>query len=466
MGAMAEPKILLVTVPAQGHINPSLQLAKRLIHYGVHVTFMTAASAFNRMNKTFTTTQGLSYATFSDYDQGFNRRTADLNLYMAELRRCGSQALRELIVESINTGTRFNCVVYSLMLPWVATVAREFHIPATFLWNQQATLFNIYYQSSKRYEEVIENGVKDPMFVMELPGLPPLSRYDLPSFYIPPNPLAFVLPTLKEHFEILDEETNPKVLVNTIDELEAEAMKAVDKYKLVGIGPLMPSNPNETSIGGDIFKVSKEKKEMEWLNSKPKSSVIYVSFGSLAVLSKAQIEEIAKGLLETGRPFLWVIREDGTEQKTGEEKGLSCEEELEKQGMIVPWCSQVEVLSHRSVGCFVTHCGWNSTFESLVCGVPMVTFPQVSDQPTNSKLVEDVWKTGVRLTKNEEGLVEGCEIKRCLELVMGGGERGEEIRKNAKKLKELTREGAKENGSSDKNLKAFLNELSINRQSC
>ncbi|OMP02578.1 UDP-glucuronosyl/UDP-glucosyltransferase [Corchorus olitorius] len=246
---MAEPKILLVTVPAQGHINPSLQLAKRLIRYGVHVTFMTAASAFNRMNKTSTTTQGLSYATFSDYDQGFNRRTADLNHYMAELRRCGSQALRELILE-----TRFDCVVYSVMLPWVAAVAREFHIPATFLWNQPASVFNIYYQSFKGYEKVIENGVEDPSFVMELPGLPPLCRHDLPSFYIPPNPLAFVIPTMKEHFEILDEETNPKVLVNTIDELESEAMEAVAKYNLVGIGPLMPSNPNETSFGGDIFK--------------------------------------------------------------------------------------------------------------------------------------------------------------------------------------------------------------------
>ncbi|XWS44828.1 hypothetical protein CRYUN_Cryun15aG0082500 [Craigia yunnanensis] len=203
----------------------------------------------------------------------------------------------------------------------------------------------------------------------------------------------------------------------------------------------------------------KKYKEIEWLNSKPESSVIYVSFGSLSVLAKPQMEELAKGLLEIGRPVLWVIRENGVEQKEEDQEGLRCRKELEMQGMIVPWCSQVEVLSHPSVGCFVTHCGWNSTFESLVSGVPMVTFPQCSDQPTNAKLVQDVWKTGVRVRENEERIVEGCEIKRCLELVMGGGERGEEMKRNAKKWKYLAREAAKENASSDKNLKTFVDEL-------
>ncbi|OMO89699.1 UDP-glycosyltransferase 75D1-like protein [Corchorus olitorius] len=60
-------------------------------------------------------------------------------------------------------------------------------------------------------------------------------------------------------------------------------------------------------------------------------------------------------------------------------------------------------------------------------------FYTAMDQGTSSKLVQDVWRTGVRVTKNDEGLVESCEIKRCLEMVMGGGERGEEIKRNVKK---------------------------------
>jgi hypothetical protein len=59
----------------------------------------------------------------------------------------------------------------------------------------------------------------------------------------------------------------------------------------------------------------------------------------MSELTKKQMEEIGRGLLDCGRPFLWVIRakENGEEEK--EEDKLSCREELEKKGMIVPWCS-------------------------------------------------------------------------------------------------------------------------------
>ncbi|KAI8003132.1 hypothetical protein LOK49_LG08G02228 [Camellia lanceoleosa] len=219
--------------------------------------------------------------------------------------------------------------------------------------------------------------------------------------------------------------------------------------------PFTRLDPSNTAFGGDLFKTSRNC--IEWLDSKEDSSVVYVSFGSVCELSNNQIEEIARGLLKSHRPFLWVIRATTTNSGNEEEDKLSCEEELEKQGMIVPWCSQVEVLSHSSLGCFVTHCGWNSTLEGLVSGVPMVAFPQWSDQATNAKLIKDVWKTGVRVIVNEEGVVEGEEIERCIEMVM----ESEEMRRNAKKWRVMAREVVKEGGSSDLNLKAFLSEIGI-----
>ncbi|KAL7209410.1 hypothetical protein ACSBR1_031030 [Camellia fascicularis] len=273
--------------------------------------------------------------------------------------------------------------------------------------------------------------------------------------------LAFAVSLFKEHIEFLEAETNSTVLVNSFDKLEPGALRAIEKLNLVAIGPLIPSafldekDPSDTAFGGDLFKTSRNC--IEWLDSKEDSSVVYVSFGSVCELSKNQIEEIARGLLKSHRPFLWVIRATATNSENEEEHKLSCEEELEKQGMIVPWCSQVEVLSHPSLGCFVTHCGWNSTLEGLVCGVPVVAFPQWSDQATNAKLIKDVWKTGVRVTLNEEGVVEGEEIERCIEMVM----ESEETRRNAKKCRVMAREAVKEGGSSDFNLKAFLSEIGI-----
>lgn len=148
---------------------------------------------------------------------------------------------------------------------------------------------------------------------------------------------------------------------------------------------------------------------------------------------------------------MWVIWKGGDGKQKELEDRLICEEELGKQGMIVPWCSQVEVFSHPSVGCFITHCGWNSTPESLVCGLPMVALLLWADQR------QDVWRVG-----NGRGIVEGGELERYLELVMGAGERNEGMRGKAEKLKDSAREAAKEGGSADKNLKAFLEEIVSN----
>ncbi|KAF3456671.1 hypothetical protein FNV43_RR01325 [Rhamnella rubrinervis] len=67
---------------------------------------------------------------------------------------------------------------------------------------------------------------------------------------------------------------------------------------------------------------------------------------------------------------------------------------------------------------------------------------------------------GVRVKANhDDGIVGRDEIKRCLELVMEDGEIGEGIRRNAEKWKGLSREAMKVGGSSDRNFKAFLNDL-------
>lgn len=314
-------------------------------------------------------------------------------------------------------------------------------------------MFDILYHYFHGYSESIKN----PSVSIKLPGLPLLSARDLPSFLLDtcPSSYALMLSFFEEQFKELDVETNPTtILVNSFEALEPEALRAVENLNMISIGPLIPSafldgkDPTDNSFGGHIFQPSNNC--VEWLDSKQENSVVYVSFGSLCVLPKKQMEEIARALLDCGFPFLWVIKE--------KEEELNCREELEEKGKIVKWCSQLEILSHPSLGCFLTHCGWNSTIESLVSGVPLVVFPQWADQMTNAKLVEDVWKIGVRVDHklNQDGIVIGEDIRNCLEVVMGSGGKCEELRENSKKWKELSREAVKEGGSSENNLRGFL----------
>ncbi|CBI39391.3 unnamed protein product, partial [Vitis vinifera] len=316
------PHILIVTLPSQGHINPTLQLAKLLIRAGAHVTFFTSTSAGTRMSKS-PNLDGLEFATFSDgYDHGL-KQGDDVEKFMSQIERLGSQALIELIMASANEGRPFACLLYGVQIPWVAEVAHSLHIPSALVWTQPAAVFDIYYYYFNGYGELIQNKGDHPSSTIELPGLPLLNNSDLPSFLIPPkgNTYKFALPGFQKHLEMLNCESNPKVLINSFDALESEALGAINKFNLMGIGPLIPSafldgkDPSDTSFGGDLFRSSKD--YIQWLNSKPKSSVIYVSFGSLFVLSKQQSEEIARGLLDGGRPFLWVIRlEENEEEKT------------------------------------------------------------------------------------------------------------------------------------------------------
>ncbi|GMH05637.1 hypothetical protein Nepgr_007477 [Nepenthes gracilis] len=445
----ASSHFIIVTYPLQSHLNPALQFAKRLLHIGARVTIAAAASGYRRMFKD-SIPEGITIAVISDgCDVGHDATDgsdAAFNDYISKFKLHGARTLGELIGKSASEGRPVTCVVYSILLSWAAEVARKFNVPSALLWIQSATMLNIYYHYFYGYADVIKECEKDPSWSLDLPGLNlQLKARDLPSFVAPASPYTFALPAFREQFEELEKESNPKIFVNTYNELEPEALRSIEKFSLVAVGPLLPSSlldgtdPSDDSLGIAFFRRSRD--YIPWLNSRSESSVIYVSFGSISVLSRRQTEEIARALLDTSRPFLWVIREKASGEEESEEDSLTCMEELEKRGLIVPWCCQVEVLSHPAVGCFVTHCGWNSSLESLSCGVPVVGCPQWTDQLTNARMIEDVWKTGVRVRKNEEGVIESGEMKRCFEIVM----ESEEMRKDAKKWRGRAVEASEDN---------------------
>ncbi|KAG7597917.1 UDP-glucuronosyl/UDP-glucosyltransferase [Arabidopsis suecica] len=84
--------------------------------------------------------------------------------------------------------------------------------------------------------------------------------------------------------------------------------------------------------------------------------------------------------------------------------------ETENRGMLIRgWCSQEKVLSHPAIGGFLTHCGWNSTLESLFAGVPMICWPFFADQLTNRKFCCDDWGIGIEI--GEEVKRERVEVR-------------------------------------------------------
>ncbi|KAJ6867072.1 UDP-glycosyltransferase 75C1-like [Populus alba x Populus x berolinensis] len=424
---MENKHFLVISMPGQGHINPMFQLGKCLIHAGAgRVTFATTAHGLTQV-KAFPSLENLHYASFSDgFDDGI-KPTNDPHRIMAELKRVGSQTLTELLLSLSKEGNPVSYLIYTLLLPWAADVARDMSIPSVFLCILSTIAFALCYCFFEERDGVYDSNDNRSPSSIEMPGLPLFTSKDMPSFLLPNDPHASTLiPLFQHHIQALEKDSKPCVLLNTSDCLEEEAIRLISNLNPIPIGPLV--------------------------------SYAFLDENNLAVLQKNQMEKILLGLTGTCRPFLWVIRPSaGSNDREFEEKIR--DKVNEEVGLIVPWCSQMEVLTHESIGCFMMHCGWNSTLESLATGVPVLGFPQFSDQTTNAKMVEEVWRTGVRARVNEDGTLEAEEIERCLEMVMGGGQRGEEIRRNAKKWKGLTLEAVMEGGSSSNNLNAFLEKI-------
>ncbi|KAK6920758.1 UDP-glucuronosyl/UDP-glucosyltransferase [Dillenia turbinata] len=444
--------VVVLTYPAQGHINPLLQFAKRLASKGLKATLATTPYTVKSIHAE---PAGVQVEPISDgFDEGGYKQAPSLQAYMESFKQAGSRTLAELIKKFSNTDAAVICIVYDSMLTWAVDVARELNIYSAAFVPVSATVFSLFRSIHHGH---LHLPVNPQARLPSLPGLPPLDFSDLPSFIAEPVTHSAYLTAIMEQQSIIEE--NDWVFGNTFEELESELAKAMSSlWPMVMIGPMVPSAyldqqiEGDTSYGASLWNPTSDH-YLKWLDTKPLNSVIYVSFGSMVSLAANQVEEIAYGLKASNRHFLWIMKDHETEK-------LSMEflRSIDDSGLILNWCNQLEVLSHWSIGCYITHCGWNSILEGLSLGVPMVGVPQWSDQPTNAKFVEDVWRVGKRAKTNEEGVVSREEIEKCISKVMVG-ESSEEIKRSCCQWRESARRAVSKGGSSDKNIDAFIGAL-------
>ncbi|KAK4404647.1 UDP-glycosyltransferase 74G1 [Sesamum angolense] len=442
---------LILPYPIQGHINPMLQFAKRLSHKRLKITL--ALTRF--ILKTIKGLSGgsISIGSISDgFDEGGRAQAKTHEEYLARFQQVGRETLMELLQALADSGSPVDCVVYDPFIPWVLDLAKGSGLLAAAFFTQSCAVDCIYHRVYCGELKVPVRGSEKVV----VPGLPPLRPEDMPSFiYVHGSyPSAFEMVT--GQFQNIDKAD--WIFVNTFYKLEEEVINCMSRtWKVKAIGPTIPSMyldkrlHDDKEYGLNIFKTTTDVCT-NWLSKKQPKSVIYISFGSLAQLSVEQIEELAHALTTLNKHFLWVVRSSELAKLP---KNFS--EESSEKGLIVSWCQQLEILAHDAVGCFVTHCGWNSTLEGLSLGVPIVAMPQWTDQSTNTKFVVDVWRVGIWARADEKGLVREGEIRRCIKHVMEGD--GEEIRENASKWKEMARDAVDEGGSSDRNIQEFVSTL-------
>lgn len=133
------------------------------------------------------------------------------------------------------------------------------------------------------------------------------------------------------------------------------------------------------------------------------------------------------------------------------------EERAGERGLIVRgWVPQLLILNHRSIGAFLTHCGWNSTLEALASGVPLLAWPMGADQYLNARLVVDELGVAVRVCEGGGTIPDPAVLAQAMVKLVGGPN---EESARAKELKMRARRAVEEGGSSLADLDMLVEEL-------
>ncbi|KAJ1291943.1 hypothetical protein BS78_02G354800 [Paspalum vaginatum] len=474
----AKPHALLIPYPAQGHVNPFLKLAKALHARGFHVTFVNTEYNHGRLLRARGAgafdagAEGLRFETIPDGlpPSGLDA-TQDIWALCEATRRTGPAAVRALVERLDRTDgvPPVSCVVADGAMGYAVHVAKEMGLPAYIFFTHSACGFVAYLNFDQlvkrgyvpfKDESCFTNGYLDTP-VDWMGGMLPGARLrDLPTFIRTTDPDDTMLTIIIKQCE-LDSPVADGILLNTFDELERRALDATRAR--------LPNNFTVGPLGPDVYPPSylpsltsslwrDDERCAAWLDGfddGAAGSVLYVNFGSITVVTSEQMDEFAWGLAASGCPFLWVVRPDMVRDGGGWALPEGFAEEVGARGLTVGWCDQEAVLEHPATGGFLSHCGWNSTLESLRAGVPLLCWPFFSEQVTNARYACDEWGVGLEMPRE----VGRDQVEAVVRELMAADGRGAAARRRAAEWKEKAKAAVAPGGSSRDNLERFVQEI-------
>ncbi|KAI7747219.1 hypothetical protein M8C21_008473 [Ambrosia artemisiifolia] len=476
---MASLHFVLFPLMAQGHMIPMVDIARLLAQRGSMVTIITTPVNANRFKPVIARSvkDNLNIQVlelqFPSTEVGLPQGCENFDLIpSAKLfpKLFAAASMLEEPAENMVRGLTLapSCIISDNLFPWTNNIARKFNIPRLVFHGPGCFTYLCIHIALN--SNVLDEIVSDSEYFV-LPGLPDcveLTKVQASSWGRKDKETA----TFFKEIQKVEEDASG-IVVNSFHELEpyyVEELAKVKDKKVWCIGPVSLCNKNMLDIAERGSKGGSNEHEcLKWLDSREPESVIFVCLGSLTRLSTDQNIDLGLGLESSNKPFLWCIRHTTEElERWLLEEGY--EERVKDRGMIIRgWAPQVLILSHRAIGGFVTHCGWNSTLEGISAGVPMVTWPHFADQFINERFIVDVLKIGVKIgmeapiivgEQDKFGVVVNKEdIQRSIEDLMDKGEEGEARRKRSRELGEMAKMAMEDGGSSHLNLTSMIQDI-------
>ncbi|KAK6121864.1 hypothetical protein DH2020_044379 [Rehmannia glutinosa] len=382
--------------------------------------------------------------------------TSDLLELNFEIPRLNNPNLRQAL-EEISQKSKIKALIIHFFCNSAFEVSTSLNIPTYFCHTTGAFPLCVLLYWPNIHEKFPGN-LND--VVVEIPGCPPIRSVDLPEIMI------FRQRNFYKHLvcTAMNMRKSDGLIVNTFYALEFRAMEALANGLCVPDG----TTPPVYSLGPLIGEKNggAEHECLRWLDLQPSKSVVFLCFGRRGVFPVKQLKEMAIGLENSGYRFLWAVR-NPPENRSSEKPDLEAllpegflERNRERGFVLKSWAPQTEVLSHESVGGFVTHCGQCSVLEAVSFGVPMIGWPLYAEQRMNRVFMVEEMKVAVAVEEAEDGFVKAAELEKRIRELMES-ETGREIRRRVTELKCSAAAAVREGGSSVVALEKFVETVSL-----
>ncbi|KAL3527562.1 hypothetical protein ACH5RR_012218 [Cinchona calisaya] len=447
-------KLHIIMFPwlAFGHMIPYLELSKLIAKKGHKVSFVSTPRNIDRLPKppinlsNHLTFVKLPLPKIQNLPENAEA-TTDLPYNKVKYLKLAGDGLQDSVTQFLQQSSP-DWILFDFAFYWMPSIASKLNIHTAYFSIFTAPFLG--FCGPARLLKGTEEGRKTPE-----------------EFTVRPKWVPFDTNVAFKHFEIMrivdslsrdDENVSDTfrlgccidecdiVAIRSCSEFEPEWLKVLEEIHRKPIIPVgqLPTTGIEASDGNNNDAWISMK---EWLDMQEKGSVIYVAFGSEAKPSQAELEEISLGLELSRLPFFWVLRtRRGVEDTEVIELPRGFEERTKDRGVVcTSWAPQLKILSHDSVGGFLTHSGWSSVVEAIQFEKALILLTFLADQGVNARVLEEK-KMGYPIPRDDsDGSFTRDSVAESLRLVMIEDE-GKIYREKIKEMKGLFCDEGRQDG--------------------
>ncbi|KAG0577479.1 hypothetical protein KC19_5G159600 [Ceratodon purpureus] len=483
--------VVVFPFPASGHIAPFIPFARSLARYGVAITFVCPKHELSKVMRSLVEDEsfdarenvkletfevpiegGLDMASFDDLKHIMYENVEKFDKMMGKLMGVS----RMIEYPSHCNGGAPVCIISDMFLGFTQGTAEKFNIVRYCLFASPVHFLSLVLHLPKFNAEGLIPSRRGASPLM-IPNFPPIPPGDLP-----PSQLGDTDNPGSHHFLLNEAHQLWKaggLLVNSVGELERSIIEGLQRYiiensrsdkppRIWTVGPLVEGlGEGKLTLRQKLRETSEEGECFDWLNKQPDSSVLYICFGTVAMVSDEQIRQMAIAIENSGQRFFWVLRipKDEIGKPVSEDfsqvfpEGFL--ERTKARGLVyLDWAPQLHILAHRAVRGFVSHCGWNSTIESISVGVPMIAWPYQAEQMMNATLLDQLLGVAIRINKTGgwRDMITSETFERAIRTLMAEPA-GDAMKAKVLQISELIEKAVRPGGSSRTNLESFVQEV-------